>query len=394
MNKHIFHGNLNKYDVETVDNLTIEEKMGQIMMSAVPGLEVPITFEHTDGDDFVVVTASAGEKLASPVIVDINEEFAKQNIPAPEWCDIEVKHSTDTSVHKYIYTKDDAIAESVLYAYPTFDERTVMCISTMTGCPMGCSFCGTGKFFGRGLTSDEMIEQITYMARSNDIDMENVKKLQIMFMSMGEPLLNMEEMSSVITYLRDEYPNAQLLFSTAGPKTKEGWDIFLNEAQFYSQVGLQFSVHESTDEARDKLIPMKAKLSLEEISQKGLEFFLVTKGRKPFFNYCVHSGNSTKEDAMRLRLLFDPKIWECTLSVICEADDTIANANEQNLDMINNFSSELVQLGFNTRIFNPAGQDDIGGGCGQLWQVQKFAADHPDVLKQSPGNKIRCRNVD
>lgn len=392
MNKHLFHGNYNKYDVETVDNLTPGEMIGQISLSKL-GFETPLSYTYEGDDPHITITKSAGSELPEPVVINIQDEFARQCIPAPEWDEIDVKHSSDTAVHKYIFTKEDAIAESVLYAYPTFEERTVMCISTMTGCPMGCSFCGTGKFFGRSLNADEMIEQIEFMARNNNINMNEVNKLQLMFMSMGEPILN-PVMTDVYHYLRGEYPEAQLLVSTAGPKTKEGWEMFMCDAQFNPNLGLQFSVHESTDEARNKLIPMKAKLSLEEISQKGLEFFLATKGRKPFFNYCVHEKNSTKEDAMRLRLLFDPKIWECTLSVICEADDTIANANEQNLDMINEFSSELVQLGFNTRIFNPAGQDDIGGGCGQLWQVQKFAQENPNIMQQSPGDKIRCRSVE
>ena len=91
-----------------------------------------------------------------------------------QWPDVDIKHSSDTSVHKFIYTKDDAIAESVLYAYPTFEERTVMCVSTMTGCPMGCTFCGTGKFFGRNLTSYEIIEQIERMRVEYDIDFTHI----------------------------------------------------------------------------------------------------------------------------------------------------------------------------------------------------------------------------
>lgn len=388
MNAHLYHGNYNKYDVETVDGLSFEEKLGQVCLTKL-GVKTPLGYIY-DGSPIITITKSDGVELAQPFDINIDDAFAQQCIPAPEWDKIDVKHSSDTSVHKYIYTKSDAIAESVLYAYPTFDERTVMCISTMTGCPMGCTFCGTGKFFGRSLTADEMIEQIEYMARSNNINMNEVKKLQLMFMSMGEPILN-ANMSVVYDYLRSEYPDAQLLVSTSGPKSTTGWEMFMNDATFNPNIGLQFSVHESTDQARDKLIPMKGKLTLEQISQKGLEFFLATKGRKPFFNYCVHEGNSTKEDAMRLRMLFDPKIWECTLSVICEADDTIKDANEAQLPLINDFSSELVQLGFNTRIFNPAGTDDIGGGCGQLWQVQKFAHENPNIMKQSPGNKIHCR---
>lgn len=396
-NKHnIYYGNHDKYDHDDVVKMTFEEKLGQICMTTVAkGLMpkgsklMPITFEH-DSMEYIKITNIGGIEMTA--LVDIDAAFASQNIPPGEWDNVDVKNSTDTAVKKYIWTKEDAIAESVLYAYPTYEERTVMCISTMTGCPMGCTFCGTGEFFGRSLTSDEMIEQVTRMALDQDIDLPEVKKLQIMFMSMGEPILN-SEMSVVYSYLREIAPNAALLVSTSGPKTKEGWNALMNDAAFNHQIGLQFSVHESTDEARDKLIPMKAKLNLEEIALKGLEFFQST-GRKPFFNYCAHEANVTDEDVMRLRMLFDPRIWECTISVICEKDQAMSDAVQHQLDMINDFSSRMVQVGYNTRVFNPAGQDDIGGGCGQLWQVQKFAAENPNIMKQSPGNKIACKQVE
>lgn len=308
------------------------------------------------------------------------------------WVNIEEKRSSDTSVKKYIFTQEDAIAESVLYAYPTYEERTVMCVSTMTGCPMGCSFCGTGKFFGRNLEAAEIIAQIEHMRDVNNIDFNSCKKLQLMFMSMGEPLLNCDAVCVTLRTLHTMYPNAQLLISTSGPKT-DGWEQFMKTAQLVPTVGLQFSVHESTNEARNKLIPMKKKLSLEEITHMGLEFYRLT-GRKPFFNYCVHQGNSSDDDVMRLRMLFDPRVWECTLSVICEKDELLAAAAEKHMDLIMRFNEAMVSMGFNTRVFDPAGSDDIGGGCGQLHSVQKFAKENPHILHQSAGDKIRCRSID
>lgn len=305
------------------------------------------------------------------------------------WKSFEEINGANSDVMKFIFKQDDAIAESVLYKYPTFEERTVMCISTQTGCPMGCSFCGTGKFFGRNLTAGEIISQVDHMADTYKLDLNASKRVQIMFMSMGEPLLNMDAVSIAIEILHAEYPAAALLVSTSGPRT-ESWDDFIKLCQKCPTVGLQFSVHESTDESRNNLIPMKAKLDLEGISKMGNRFHLAT-GRRPFFNYCVHPGNASDADVERLYELFHPAVWEATLSVICEKDETNAEAVARHLDLVNDFSGRLVANGFNTRVFNPAGQDDIGGGCGQLWQVQKFAAEHPEILRQSPGDKIRVR---
>lgn len=307
------------------------------------------------------------------------------------WNDIKELLSTDTDVKKYIFTKEDAIAEAVLYKYGDYNKRTVMCISTQTGCPMGCTFCGTGKFFGRDLTAVEIMEQVNYMIRKNQIIPKDVETMQIMVMSMGEPLLNSMNLWDAFEEFHIEYPRAKLLISTSAPKTHDGWCNVLDMAEKIPAVGLQFSVHESTDEARDKIMPMKAKLSLEQIAYKGLEFYRRT-GRKPFFNYCTHSSNNTDEDSLRLRLLFDPRIWEATLSVICEADQTMSDAVQNQADLVTEFSGKLVQQGFNTRVFDPAGQDDIGGGCGQLWAVQDFAKSNPN-FKQSAGNKIQVKTL-
>lgn len=307
------------------------------------------------------------------------------------WKEHEILTGSNPNVAKFIFKNDDAIAEAVLYQYPTLRERTVMCISTQTGCPMGCSFCGTGKFFGRDLTTDEILNQVTLMLDMFDFDLNHATRSQIMFMSMGEPMLNFEQLVPALMYLYGRFQKTALLISTSGPRTA-AWDEFMPIAKLIPTLGLQFSVHESTDSARDNLIPMKAKLNLQEIAEKGLEFHRVT-GRRPFFNYCVHPGNATDEDVERLVALFDPTVWCATLSVICEKDETNAAAVERHLDLVQDFSGRLVARGFDTRVFNPAGQDDIGGGCGQLWQVQKFAEEHPEIMRQSPGDRIRVRQT-
>ncbi len=309
-----------------------------------------------------------------------------------QWNNIKELQSTDTDVKKYIFTKDDAIAEAILYKYGKYSKRTVMCISTQTGCQMGCTFCGTGKFFGRDLTQQEILSQVQYMVGQNNIDTDNIENFQIMVMSMGEPVNNAFNLQAAFSKMYKDYPEARLLISTSAPKTSTGWEEVMRMSEDIPTVGLQFSVHESTDEARDKLIPMKAKLNLEQIAYKGLEFYQRT-GRKPFFNFCVGSHNGTQEDAQRLRMLFDPRVWEATLSVICAADQSMSDAVNNNVKEVTEFSESLVRLGFNTRVFDPAGQDDIGGGCGQLWAVQDFANKNPNVMKQSAGNKIHCKNI-
>lgn len=217
--------------------------------------------------------------------------------------------SSDTNVKKFVFewraneiTKK-GIAEAVLYRYGEYSKRTVICCSVQSGCPVGCTFCGTGKFFVRNLDWSEIVEQVTTVLSTIDCDTKDIKKFQIMFMSMGEPFLNYINLERAIESLHDLYPNAQLLISTSAPSTLYyAMSEFIELSKRIPQVGLQFSVHESTDEARAKLIPTKT-CTLRQIASAG-EFWAANTGRKPFFNYCVHEGNDTEEDAKRLYKLF------------------------------------------------------------------------------------------
>jgi 23S rRNA (adenine2503-C2)-methyltransferase len=299
------------------------------------------------------------------------------------WDRIKKISSSDTNVFKYVFEKHDAVVESVLYKYPTYEERTVICCSTQSGCPVGCRFCGAGDYFVRSLTAKEIVSQPIHLLRDIGIKSTDIKKLQIMFMSMGEPLLNYDELEKALEELYDFYPIAKLLISTSGPKVYNKYKKLNLLSQKISTIGLQFSVHESTDENRKKLIPSPT-LKLEEINKIGIDWYNAC-GRNPFLNYCVHSKNNGDEDADRLLNLFNPSVWQATLSVICEREEHIAAANERQRKLAEDFSSKLLQRGYNVRVFNPAGQDDIGGGCGQLWFVQDWMRKNPVLAKPSLG---------
>lgn len=293
--------------------------------------------------------------------------------------------SSDTNVSKYVYDFGNAVAESVLYKYPTYEERTVICCSTQSGCPIGCRFCGSGDSFVRNLTSEEIVAQVQYLFTDRDIDVTKVKRLQIMFMSMGEPLLNLKNLIPALRTLYELYPNAALLISTSAPDVDYGPLIEISRE--IPNVGLQFSAHESTDEARNMLIPFKKKLSLSQMATIGRLWAQAT-GRQPFFNYCAHEKNSTSEDADRLVNIFDPSVWQATVSVVCERDESVAAANERQRALATSFMGMLLIRGYSVRCFDPAGQDDVGGGCGQLWFVQDWMRKHPEYARPSIGRTI------
>lgn len=290
--------------------------------------------------------------------------------------------SSDENVSKYVFDFGNAVAEAVLYKYPTYEERTVICCSTQSGCPVGCRFCGAGDNFVRSLTAEEIVAQVDHLFADRDIAASKVKRCQIMFMSMGEPLLNFGRLAQAIEMLHGKYPRFALLISTSAPQVD--YDPVRELSARIPAVGLQFSVHESTDEARNALIPFRAKLNLWQIAQEGEKWHFAI-GRQPFFNYCAHEGNTTEEDAYRLYHLFNPAIWQATISVVCERDESIAAANRRQRQLATDFMDKLTRYGYSTRCFDPAGQDDIGGGCGQLWFVQDWMRNNPDLARPTIG---------
>ena len=298
------------------------------------------------------------------------------------WPEVTVVESSDANVLKYVFKGPSAVAESVLYKYPTYEDRTVICCSTQSGCPVGCRFCGAGNFFVRSLTAEEIVSQPVHLLESQGVDPNKVARMQIMFMSMGEPLLNQKHLFSAIRKLHLLYPRAALLISTSAPRVD--YAVLRELSQEIPTLGLQFSVHESVDAARDLLIPFKAKLTLSEVGREG-ELWAEATGRQPYFNYCVHDGNNGQADVERLAKLFNPKIWQSTISVICESEESVAAANARQRQLASDFMTRMISAGYSTRMFDPAGQDDIGGGCGQLWFVQDWMRRHPDKARPSIG---------
>ena len=284
---------------------------------------------------------------------------------------------SEGNVWKYVFENNNAIMEAVLYKYENFYKRTVICCSTMSGCPVGCMFCGTGHKFIRNLNSDEIVSQIyTILKDKNILDVaEKGEKTQFMFMSMGEPLLNWDNVEEAIRILNREFPKAQLLISTIAPCEHESINKLINLSKEIDQIGLQFSIHKSNNEERNKLIPYEDKLTLQGIRDFGTLWWKET-GRKPYLNYCIDGTNNKPIDADNLKMLFSPMVFCITFSVVCSANETMKDAGFKNLDVIRQFEESFLNDGYNTRIFDPAGQDDIGGGCGQLWYVQKWMKEH------------------
>jgi 23S rRNA (adenine2503-C2)-methyltransferase len=193
-----------------------------------------------------------------------------------------------------------------------------------------------------------------------------------MFMSMGEPMLNWDNVETAIIELNQLYPNADLLVSTVGIKNEEIFQRMIKLSVKIPKIGLQFSIHKSNDEERNELIPFKNKFTLLELRDHGIAWFLATN-RPVYLNYCIDGKNNTQKDIQNLKMMFSPIMFYLTFSVICDSgQDTIKAASFRNHDIIKDVMTSFISDGYNVRMFDPAGQDDIGGGCGQLWYVQDW----------------------
>lgn len=199
-------------------------------------------------------------------------------------------------VRKYLFVLEDGDSvESVLIP----DEgRNTLCISTQVGCAMGCLFCLTGTFrFKRNLTTAEIINQVCAVRR--DAEIRN-----IVFMGMGEPLQNLDNLVRTIEIMLDgnglQLSNRRITVSTCGlvPQMAElGKRVTVN---------LAVSLNATTDEIRDRIMPVNRKYPLRELLKACREFPLPSS-RKITIEYVMIGGlNDSLDDAKRLlRLISD-----------------------------------------------------------------------------------------
>lgn len=261
--------------------------------------------------------------------------------------------NSERIVKKLIFEWGDKIVETVAYRY---SNRVVICFSCQSGCPVGCVFCGTGKKFIGSLTYEEMMFQINSGLKS--VDANSNDKIQIMAMSMGDPSLNKKEIVDVANdCLREHW---YFFISTVGIK-----NVNFRELYHHSRFGLQFSLHDPIEESRTLLLGNYPNLeSLENIKEEA-DLFSFRSGNPAYFNLIVDRLYSDSE--MR-KLAEIVKNHHLTISVKCSTE----GLKNGDMDIVKEFATKLAEYEiYNYSIFNPAGQDTIGGGCGQLLYVQE-----------------------
>jgi 23S rRNA (adenine2503-C2)-methyltransferase len=206
---------------------------------------------------------------------------------------------------KALVTFSDGLkAETVLMRHR--DDRNTVCVSSQVGCPMGCSFCATGKMgFKRNLTASEIIEQVLFFARI--LKGESQRITNIVFMGMGEPFMNYENVMAAIRMMNDNkglgIGARHISISTSG--IVEGIEKLIDEPM---QVNLAISLHAPNDALRSKLMPANIKYSIDAVFTAVLRYVKNTN-RRVMFEYIMIDGvNDSDQCAKELAALIKGRL--------------------------------------------------------------------------------------
>ncbi|MBI5071907.1 23S rRNA (adenine(2503)-C(2))-methyltransferase RlmN [Candidatus Falkowbacteria bacterium] len=218
----------------------------------------------------------------------------KLNEECPLKIDFKKFISDDGATIKFLITlTDDFKIESVLMRH---EERNTVCVSSEVGCPLACAFCATGKMgFKRNLLPGEIIEQVLCSARF--LKKEKQKVDSVVFMGMGEPFLNYENVLSAIKILNDKdgfgIGARHISISTAG--VVEGIRKLAKESM---QVNLAISLHAPNDKLRNEIMPVGKKYSIKKIMSAVGEYLEATD-RKVMFEYLMIKNFNDKPEYAR-----------------------------------------------------------------------------------------------
>ena len=269
--------------------------------------------------------------------------------------ELKLESKLDETKKYVIKLEDNNIVESV---YLKYKFGNTACISSQVGCKMGCHFCASTKNgFIRNLTAAEMLKQI-YLIQ-NDI---NEKISNVVIMGSGEPLENFDNIVRFLNIINDERGQnismRKITLSTSG--------IVPNIYKLADEnipITLAISLHASTQEKREQIMPIARKYKLPEIL-KACDYYVKTTGRRLTFEYIMIKGfNDSREDAENLSRLLKNKLANVNL-IPCNYVKEANIEPSEDLDIMK-FKKILTDNGINATVRRELGSD-INAACGQL----------------------------
>ncbi len=261
------------------------------------------------------------------------------------------------TIKALINLKDGLKIESVLMKHK--DKRNTVCVSSQIGCELGCLFCATGKMgFKRNLEADEIIEQVVLFARY--LEKKKQRITNIVFMGMGEPFLNYDNVIESIKVLNDKqgFNLGARSFSISTAGIIDGINKLADEKL---QINLAISLHAPDDKLRLKIMPMNKNYPLFKILKSVDNYILKTK-RKVMFEYLmIDNVNDKDEHAEKLARLMKKPLYFVNLISYNPTGDFRPSSKQR----IKKFREVLEKKGVQVGQRYSFGQD-IKAACGQL----------------------------
>ncbi len=268
-------------------------------------------------------------------------------------------NSNDKQTTKILFeTRDNRKIETVLMKY---DERNTLCISTQSGCAMGCVFCATGQMgFFRSLSAGEIVEQVLHFARQ--LKLINEKVTNIVFMGMGEPFHNYEATIKAVDLLGDvdgyDMGARRMTISTVGVIPQ-----IMRFADEKRQVNLAVSLHSIDDEIRSNMMPVNKKYPVNDLI-KACVYYINQTNRRVSFEWALIDGTNDSVNMAR-RLANKLRSLLCHVNLIQLNPTNKYSGKGSSKDTAEKFKDTLEQEGIPCTIRLRRGID-IHAGCGQL----------------------------
>lgn len=264
------------------------------------------------------------------------------------------RKSTDGVDKLLVHRGDNQVYECVLLPY---EDRVSCCISSQVGCPMGCKFCATGLGgFDRNLAPSEIVGQYLLLQRLSERRVSHV-----VFMGMGEPLLNLKNVLTTVRLLHEEVGLSyrHITISTVGlaPQIYE-------LAKEKLPIHLALSLHSAVDEVRNRLMPVNHKWPVAEV-MKAMREYQAATGRKITLEYLLIKGvTDTLDQAEELARVVKgvPNVVNLIPFNWVDTEQGFARPEQER---VRAFRSVLERRGVNVTQRVERGHD-IAAACGQL----------------------------
>lgn len=279
------------------------------------------------------------------------------------WSSLEVVKTVESSfgdtVKTLFSTVDGKKIETVLMRHE--GGRNTVCISSQVGCAMACTFCATGTMgLKRNLTAEEMVDQVVHFSRW--LKPKGTYVTNVVFMGMGEPFHNYDEVMNAVRGLND--PDGlgmgarHITISTCGIVPG-----IMKLAREELQVNLAISLHAAIDETRTKIMPVNKAYPLKKLMQ-AVDHYTEATNRKVFFEYLLLKGvNDSQKDAEALVKLLQHNKRLFHVNLIKYHDTSAFTATPRDARIA--FLNRLHRLGMPATHRISFGED-IDAACGQL----------------------------